>query len=34
MASQSMMSKIIVMNFYKEITIRNWNTATKLLNFK
>jgi uncharacterized protein (DUF1697 family) len=33
-SSQSMMSKIITMNFYREITIRNWNTATKLLNFK
>jgi uncharacterized protein (DUF1697 family) len=33
-SSQSMMSKIITMNFYKEITIRNWNTATTLLNFK
>jgi uncharacterized protein (DUF1697 family) len=32
-SSQSRMSKIITMPFYKEITIRNWNTTTKLLNF-
>ncbi|MFZ0472389.1 MAG: DUF1697 domain-containing protein, partial [Bacteroidales bacterium] len=32
-SSQSRMSKIITMPFYREITIRNWNTATKLLNF-
>jgi uncharacterized protein (DUF1697 family) len=32
-SSQSRMSKIITMPFYREITIRNWNTTTKLLNF-
>jgi len=32
-SSQSRMSKIITMAFYREITIRNWNTTTKLLNF-
>lgn len=29
--SQSYMSKIISMPVYKDITIRNWNTTTKLL---
>jgi uncharacterized protein (DUF1697 family) len=32
-SSQSRMSKVITMSFYREITIRNWNTTTKLLNF-
>jgi uncharacterized protein (DUF1697 family) len=32
-SSQSRMSKVITMPFYREITIRNWNTTTKLLNF-
>ena len=32
-SSQSRMSKIITMSFYREITIRNWNTTIKLLNF-
>jgi uncharacterized protein (DUF1697 family) len=32
-SSQSRMSKIITMPFYREITIRNWNTTSKLLNF-
>ena len=32
-SSQSRMSKIISMPFYREITTRNWNTTTKLLNF-
>jgi len=32
-SSQSRMSKIITMSFYREITIRNWNTTQKLLNF-
>lgn len=32
-SSQSRMSKIITMTFYREITIRNWNTTIKLLNF-
>lgn len=31
-SSQSRMSKIMGMSFYKEITIRNWNTTIKLLN--
>lgn len=30
-ASQSYLSKIVSMPVYKEITIRNWNTTTKLL---
>ncbi len=32
-SSQSRMSKIITMSFYREITIRNWNTTIRLLNF-
>ena len=32
MSSQSKMSRIITMSFYREITIRNWNTTLKLLN--
>jgi len=32
-SSQSRMSKIITMPFYRDITIRNWNTTSKLLNF-
>jgi uncharacterized protein (DUF1697 family) len=32
-SSQSKMSRIITMSFYREITIRNWNTTLKLLNF-
>jgi uncharacterized protein (DUF1697 family) len=32
-SSQSRMSRIITMPFYREITIRNWNTTTKLLGF-
>ncbi len=32
-SSQSRMSKIIAMSFYREITIRNWNTTQKLLSF-
>jgi len=30
-AIQSHMSKIVSQPFYKEVTIRNWNTTTKLL---
>jgi uncharacterized protein (DUF1697 family) len=30
-ASQSRMAKIISLPIYKEMTIRNWNTTTKLL---
>lgn len=30
-AAQSYMSKIVSQPFYKEVTIRNWNTTTKLL---
>jgi len=32
-SSQSKMSRIITMSFYREITIRNWNTTLKLLSF-
>ena len=31
-SSQSKMSRIITMSFYREITIRNWNTTLMLLN--
>ncbi len=30
-ASQSYLNKIVMLPIYKEITIRNWNTTTKLL---
>lgn len=32
-SSQSRMSRIMTMSFYREITIRNWNTTLKLRNF-
>jgi uncharacterized protein (DUF1697 family) len=32
-SSQSKMSRIITMSFYRETTIRNWNTTLKLLSF-
>ena len=30
-ASQSKLTKIVTLPFYQDITIRNWNTTTKLL---
>ena len=30
-ASQSNLSKVVALPVYKELTVRNWNTTTKLL---